>query len=794
MPTDPESKSQEVDVLQGAVRTCRDAVECADPAAPDRDSKLECLLDALIAVYETNGDPNVIEEAIAVLQEILLLRPGGHPRRGSSLIAYGRCLQWSFTRHSSNTALVKLCIDLVREALQLHSLSRAERFWGLYDLSTALKTEFTNSGGDAISIIAEAISAARESLDLCSPADPLRVAALNCLASPLLVRWEHLGNFSDASEAVSLLRQSLSLCPPGHSNALNRSLCLNNLAVSLMQSYWHRGDVDILTEAIALQREVLELWPPGHPRRDACLGNLGYSLLTRYEHKDDPGCLPEAIELFRECLALRPAGHPDRMTELGHLADALLRDFERHGDINALEEAITLLREALVMYPSTHARRSHSMDILGKALVIRFQHHGDIDALMQGVDIHREALQLRPEGHPERPLALSNLAPTLRALFVYRNDAQALEEEAEICRMGLLSCPEGHSRRGYFLSSLGNCLLQPRTAQFDLLGGLSYVALGLADSFASTRERLQNAIQCLHQVERAYRFAVDEHDVFESSRQKVDLAVLEVYIPTIHLLPRAANLGLNHAARLRAVSGSDVVSRNAAVRAMGLGREMEAVEMLEEGRGVFWYQTLQLRASGLDHIHKDDRHELQRIFRLLEEGINCIDVLDLSVAQRESQAEARRQLSDQAEELITKLRSQPGLERLLMPPAFSSLIQCLPQGFVVMLLTSDLGHRALILQRGYNSVRSLELKPSVSGLLSETTRTTLPRDWDGPRDGEQDFDEQRLKLVKSMPNHSDEPLVSTMASLWSLVVKPVIEALGLKVSRSLAASALMLLT
>jgi hypothetical protein len=217
--------------------------------------------------------------------------------------------------------------------------------------------------------------------------------------------------------------------------------------------------------------------------------------------------------------------------------------------------------------------------------------------------------------------------------------------------------------------------------------------------------------------------------------------------------------------------------------------------MLEEGRGVFWSQTLQLRASGLDHIHQDDRHELQRIFGLLEEGINRIDAPNLSVAQRESQAEARRQFSEQADELIAKLRSQPGLARLLMPPAFSSLIQRIPQGFVVMLLASDLGHRALILRRDYSSVRSIELEPSVSGLLSEITRTTLPRDWDGPHDVEQDIDVQRLKMVKSKPNHSVEPLVSTLANLWSSVVKPVIEALGLKVSGSLPPrSALMLLT
>jgi hypothetical protein len=198
-------------------------------------------------------------------------------------------------------------------------------------------------------------------------------------------------------------------------------------------------------------------------------------------------------------------------------------------------------------------------------------------------------------------------------------------------------------------------------------------------------------------------------------RQERDLAALDVYVRTIRLLPLAANLGLNNAARLRALAGSDPLSRNAATRAILMRRDADAVEMLEEGRGIFWAQALRLRASGLAGVPADEQEKLQRMFRTLEESSHCVDLPDMTAAQRERQMSERERLGEYIQALLTQLRSRPGLERLLMPLAFSSLMQSLPDGFVIFLVASDLGSHALILQRD-GGAKSIALKTPRSKL------------------------------------------------------------------------------
>jgi hypothetical protein len=56
----------------------------------------------------------------------------------------------------------------------------------------------------------------------------------------------------------------------------------------------------------------------------------------------------------------------------------------------------------------------------------------------------------------------------------------------------------------------------------------------------------------------------------------------------------------------------------------------------------------------------------------------------MSAVHRERRAEECRRLSDAAETLIADVRSRPDMGRFLLPPAFNSLMQYLPEtaGFV----------------------------------------------------------------------------------------------------------------
>jgi hypothetical protein len=763
------------DGAQKRVDDCRVALQDAQLTSANRGTLLKEFADALHILYSHSRNAESIDEAIPVLEELALLQPDGDQKRWDTLFLLGRFLVQSCTSHRADAVRATRSIEVLREALRLLPSSDPNGHRVRSVLAAALGVEFESRRN--VDALAEAISLYRENMDLFAPGNDSHIAYTNSLSLALQSMYEDQGDDNSLQEALTLMRGSLLFCPPGHPG---RAQCLHNLAMVLRAGFWQHSDLKLLAESIYLQREVLELCPPDHSRRDLPCNNLAFALLTQSDRNGDPESLSEAIVLLNEALTLRSAEHPERPDSLNNLANAMLMRFERYQDSAALTMAIAFLRESCKLRPSKHFRRPQSLDILAKALVLYFRQHGDWSALTEAITVHREVLQSRPQGHPLRPSSLINLGHAFRAHFERQGDNQFLEEEIATYKAGLQSCPEALPSRAHFLFLMSHCLLRVGTPVFDFMEGISYIMQGLTHQTLSTMERLHEGIRCLGAMERAY----GNDDLGLNTKSDCDHAILELYVQVIRLLPRAANLGLNHTARLRAVAGSDGVSRNAAMRAITMGRGPEAVEMLEEGRGIFWSQALCLRASGLDCVPDEDRHTLQEIFRVLEQGINRVDEPNVTISQYERQVEARRRLSEQAENLIETLRSQPGLERLLMPSAFSSLIQRMPQGIVVILLASDLGSCALILDRNSAQARTVALtsSPDSVGLLSDATRATLPRDLE-LYDTYQDVNSHRLTLVKSTIDQSAELLLlNTLRKLWTSIVRPIIENLALKVS------------
>jgi hypothetical protein len=605
---------------------------------------------------------------------------------------------------------------------------------------------------------------------------------LHDLALALCTLFDAGGNPELHTEAVALLRESFQLGPPE-----TRARDLTNLANALTARYVHFGDPEAIAESVSSLRQALELMPPGNPLRHFPLTNMAEALIMNFRRGGDLEVLSEAIAVLREDIEICPLGHRDRAQTFYLLADALCSRVQRQGNVSELLEAIDLLRESLALHPIGHPRRQFAADGLAKALLLRFQHGGEVETLEQTVSLSREALDLRPPGHPFRHLSLVHLSQTLRVLHEQTGDPTPLLEALELYQEGLDICPLGHPRRAGFSFGASACLLHPDTPRFSIAESIPHIMRGIDDIAAPTAERLQGAITVLRQVEQACLVQSADNSLLcerIADRHQLDLDILKTYIQAVRLLPLAANLGLNHAARLNAIAGSDALCRNAAMRAIAMDRDDEAVEMLEEGRGVFWSQALHLRPSELASLQSEDRYELERIFSLLNDGSRGLESVEMSVAQRERLVEERRLLSKHAETLINQLRCRPGFERFLMPPAFSSLLQRLPQGFVIILMASDLGYRALVLRKDHKQSKSLTLTPSVLNLCSAVVRASLPRDSHASTDtNSDDVDVTRLTLVKSHAPCSSRSssLESILAALWTSVVKPIIDDLGLQV-------------
>jgi hypothetical protein len=134
---------------------------------------------------------------------------------------------------------------------------------------------------------------------------------------------------------------------------------------------------------------------------------------------------------------------------------------------------------------------------------------------------------------------------------------------------------------------------------------------GLRDGTVPARRQLVATIPVLRMVETASSFQSEISGAVEHGRADEDDGILQVYILVTRLLPRVANFGHDHIGRLKALVGAETLCRNAATRAIVMAREEEAVEMLEEGRGVFWAQALRLRGAELDVLPPEDAQELK---------------------------------------------------------------------------------------------------------------------------------------------------------------------------------------
>jgi CHAT domain-containing protein/tetratricopeptide (TPR) repeat protein len=543
----------------------------------------------------------------------------------------------------------------------------------LYSRAGSLAVKFTQGGGT--SYINGAIVLDREVLKLSPPGHPKRYPSLNHLASHLSNRYAQLGATRDLEEAVVLNREALDLCPQGHPD---RTMSLTNLAKRLATRYNLLGAMQDLDEATVLGREALDLCPQGHPDRSTCLNNLANHLTSRYKQLRAMQDLDEAIVLAREALDLRPQGHPDRSRSLNTLASGLSTRYKQLGAWQDLDEAIVLDREALILRPQRHPDRSMSLNNLAKRLSTRYKQLGAMEDLDEAIVLDREALDLRPQGHPHRSMSLNNLAADLSARYGQLGVMQDLDEAIVLGREALDSCPQGHPDRSGSLDNLARHLrsrftrleqLQDKEEVFNLYAQLvhvphvSSVDLSAARAWTRVAEDFQHPSLLL---------------AYETS-----LRLLVQHLATLPSLPQ-------HLVILKSLTSSLAVDAfSACLRNRAPAR---AVELLEQGRGVFWSQLTRLR-SPLDDVvvsspaGKTLADEFTRLALLIRNALNSPGADPHGRVCR---------LNLKLQGIVSNIRNLPGLSRFLLPSLFHDLQHAATEGPVIIVNASKYSCDALI--------------------------------------------------------------------------------------------------
>ncbi|KAF8431596.1 CHAT domain-containing protein [Boletus edulis BED1] len=640
------------------------------------------------------------------------------------------------TRYKQLGRVVDLddAIALRREALKLRPQGHPDHSVSLTNLTVCLSTRYGQLG--AMADLDEAILLGREALELRPQGHPDRSMSLISVALHLSTRYKKVGAMGDVDEAILLGREALELCLQGHPH---HSMSLNNLAVYLSTRYEQLGAMADLDEAIVLDREALELRPQGHPDRSISLINVALHLYTRYKQLGAMADLDEAIVLGREALELRPQGHPDRSMSLSNLGMYLLTRYEQLGAMADLDEAIVLGREALELRPQGHPHRPVSLDNCARHLYTRYKQLGAMEDVDEAVLLGREALELHPQGHRGRSVSLNNLAEYLATCHQQFGAMADLDEAIVLDREALELRPQGHPDRSISLENLATALYT------------RFMQLRQPDdkkSLFSLYAQLVDAPQLMSSTDlsaaRAWiRVAEFQHPstllAYETS-----LRLLIHHLAALPLLPQHLIILKERSASLAVDAFSAFLRRGARVR---------AVELLEQGRSVFWSQLNRLR------FPLDDVTASGPAGRLLaDEFIHVASLIRIALDSPGADQHGRLcHLNLEMQRVIINIRELPGLSRFLLPSLFSELQRAASGGPVIIVNASQYSCDALVVLLDQNPVHiplqiTLEcvrdLSKEVNNLTVRATRADVTRE-----------------------------LAAFLRKLWDLIVSPIVDVL-----------------
>jgi hypothetical protein len=198
---------------------------------------------------------------------------------------------------------------------------------------------------------------------------------------------------------------------------------------------------------------------------------------------------------------------------------------------------------------------------------------------------------------------------------------------------------------------------------------------------------------------------------------------------------------------------------------------------MKKAKAFFWQQALQLRSNELASLPPDDNHRLTSLFRALERaGIDFDNANE--IVGNEWRIKQRRMLNEDAEQLISEIRTRPGFEGFLKIPQFNELHQVASKGPIVILIDNHLLPFAVIVISTFwpEAIRTISLPSLTSGLLDILCKKVTKRGfWRGAsRDMSSDA-ERGLQV-------SFSSLRAPLGEIWKHIVDPIIQVLGFPVA------------
>jgi tetratricopeptide (TPR) repeat protein len=748
------------DNVAEGMRLLREAMEASSVDGPFYSYCVDRLAWAHASCWERFGVEHDILERVRLCEENLARQPVGSEERLNPLENLIMALEQRAMLRSENTQVLDQAIDVCEQAIDevADEVTQKPRFYKhlFVLLDRRHKINGVNEDQD------RAIDALRSCCMLSSDPDDL-----SWLASALLVRFVRNFAQSDIEESIQVFRQVVDGLTPDHPNRWEET---SNLAGAYSLRFVFSGHVDDIDEGVSLARKALALTPAGHPSRAKQLLDTVLYMRMQGELLKDPDIdsLEERILLVKEAVSLCPPNDVQRGKSLRFLADELKYRYIRLHRSEDLEAVISLLGEA-ISQPLSDDESIQASCKLADALLSRHRIQKHFEDLEKAITLSRVAIE--PENFANSDHAVQS---HVRALFERFASSRLLQDIEEAIRI--------QTKYTYGL----NMQNWERVGALVLLSRL-YIARGRlmpargeqgADDLATAVALLKRAIEYESSFPRSLLVDICEgladFTQLEHVQADVRQSLLAIYRTVLQLLPHVASLNLSVRSRLSVLLDARNLAAHAALCALSIGEVAAALQLLEDGRGTFWTQGLQLRTQ-LDDVPPELRDRLDQLSDELEQASLSSVVaknLDPGVLEtsRQLQAVRRRRTAAEFEAAVAHVRTIPGLERFMLPTPAGLLARVATRGAVVALIAGQEGCHAIIIPPG-GEVQHVRL-PTINTERLIKIAEHLRYDQIGARTARA---ARRARPKSSFGYHQ-------LLSMWHGIVLPIIKALGAHVS------------
>jgi CHAT domain-containing protein/tetratricopeptide (TPR) repeat protein len=710
----------DADLVRRAVTRFESVLAATRPGDSNHARAAANTANALVVEFELTGRADALDRAITILDVVEPDSADFGSREADFFSISGHALLRDAER-SGLAATADRAVAARRRALELTGRQDAAYPGRMSDLGAVLATRFRIIGD--LAALREAVKVHEAGTRGTPPGDassPGRLSNLGTCLDDLAMRT---GDAAMLQRAVDVQRRAVGATRPGDPLA---PMIMANLGIALEHLYEETGSRPALGEAISFHRQAVEQTPEEHVEYCPRLSNLAVALLSLHERTGELSVLDEAIDILRLAVDRTPTGHANRFRYLHDLAAALVRLAERTGDMVGADEALGLWQDVVQATPDPHPAKPGRLSALAMANFLRFQRDpSDPAHLDSAIKLLREALALIPDGHAQQAMLLSNLGGLLDSRFEYTGDKASLEEALGIHRRAVELTRPDHSNRGPHVSNLGIALLhKARISESDAdvnhavavldealtaIGpdhpgrALTLYALGVAHARAfelGQAEALDRGLAALRDAADidgasiVVRIRADRDRGRLAASGSVLGDALDGFGSAVRLMEEAAWAGLGRADQQLLLTELHGLPMDAAAMAIAAGRLEEAVELLEQGRGILLARRLE--APGLHAQLRSHAPELAEQLAWVQNALDepAAEGADLggepgSLTQPLGTAERRTRLARQRAAILDQVRSQPGLEDLARPPTLERLATAAAQGPVVIVNISQ---------------------------------------------------------------------------------------------------------